>query len=591
MILGWKNGILVGTTSGVTIGVTLGVITGTEPIMIAAYAISGMLAGILNRFGKIGVIVGFALGNVVLAYVSNGYTVELIYFKEILVASIGLLAVPKTFHIDLEEFISSRKFLPLAPNRTLNKSKEMAESLNTVSEAIQEMATTYRNVEAGTFEENTSKVENKQIFISELLNNLEPYKENMLYEDISDTDGKIIDTIFETLLDKQEIDRQNLLEIFAKCNSYIVGFEDKEISKYLEENISQMVRTINMSYKVAKSDFVWRKKVEETNKNMSKQLDGVSRAIQNMAKGIEQDIANEEKYEKEKNSLLELLKQKELPIEDISLKKENRFILEVYCQEILETAKIETIEKIATKILQEKIVLNEEASVGKKLNFLSDDRYEMALGTSETTKSKSEISGDSILNIRLKDGKYLVAISDGMGTGTEARKSSMQALRLLENLLLSGFDKNISLDLINTALMNQNNEIFATLDIAIVDLYMGTIEFIKSGACPTYIKNNKKVQIIKANSLPAGIMGETDIQTFDKDIVSGDILVMCSDGILDSNIEYKNKELWLKYMLEDIETNNTKKIASLILNEAIDNNFGVIKDDMSIIVCKFLKKD
>ena len=67
MILGWKNGILVGTTSGVTIGVTLGVITGSEPIMIAAYAISGMLAGILNKFGKIGVVIGFALGNVVLA--------------------------------------------------------------------------------------------------------------------------------------------------------------------------------------------------------------------------------------------------------------------------------------------------------------------------------------------------------------------------------------------------------------------------------------------------------------------------------------------------------------------------------------------
>lgn len=310
-----------------------------------------------------------------------------------------------------------------------------------------------------------------------------------------------------------------------------------------------------------------------------------------MAKGIEEDIANEEKYEKEKAGLLELLKQKGIEVEDISLKKENRFILEVYCQEILETEKIETIEKIATKVLQEKIVLNEEASVGKKLNFLSDDKYEMALGTEELTKSKSELSGDSMLNIRLKDGKYLVAISDGMGTGKEAKKSSTQALRLLENLLLSGFDKNISLDLINTALMNQNSEIFATLDIAIIDLYMGTIEFIKSGACPTYIKNKKKVQIIKSNSLPAGIVGETDIQTFDKDIAQGDILVMCSDGILDSNIEYKNKELWLKYMLEDIETTNTKKIANLILNEAVDNNFGVVKDDMSIMVCKFVKKE
>ena len=141
--------------------------------------------------------------------------------------------------------------------------------------------------------------------------------------------------------------------------------------------------------------------------------------------------------------------------------------------------------------------------------------------------------------------------------------------------------------LINTALMNQNEELFATLDIAIVDLYLGNIEMIKSGACPTYIKNKKKVQIVKSNSLPTGIVEEGKVQIFDKDLNRGDIMVMCSDGILDSNIEYKNKELWLKYMLEDIDTVNTGKIADLIINEAIDNQFGVAKDDMSIIVCKF----
>ena len=127
--------------------------------------------------------------------------------------------------------------------------------------------------------------------------------------------------------------------------------------------------------------------------------------------------------------------------------------------------------------------------------------------------------------------------------------------------------------------MNQNSETFATLDIAIIDLYMGTIEFIKSGACPTYIKNNKKIQIIKSSSLPTGMVEGEQIDTFDRDIVSGDILLMCTDGILDANIEYKNKELWLKYLLEDIDTNNTRKIANIVLNEAIDNNFGNVKDD------------
>ena len=589
MVLGWKNGILVGTTSGVTIGVTMGVITGTEPIMIAAYAISGMIAGVLNRFGKIGVVIGFALGNVVLAYVSNGYTVELIHFKEILIASIGLLAVPKNLQIDLEEFIGNSKFLPVVPGRALEKSKEVANNLNNVSEALEEMANKYDNSEdIGTEEIKSEK--NKQIFITELLNTLEPYKDNMLYEDIANTEGQIINEIFLYLVDNQEINSEELLKIFAKCNSYIVGFDDKDISQYLKENISQMVRAINISYKVSKSEFIWRKRVAQNQKNIGKQLKGVSQAIQSMAKDLAEEEKTEKEYEKEKTQIITFLEQKQIEVQDIVINKENRFLIEIYFNEILETAKIETVEKVLTKVLNEKIVLYDEVEIGQKLNFISDDKYVMAIGKASKTKSKSEYSGDSILQVRLKDGKYLVAISDGMGSGEKAKQSSSQTLNLLENLLLSGFDKKVSLGLINSALMNQNKETFATLDIAIADLYTGNIEFIKSGACPTYIKNKKRVQVIKSSSLPTGIVEELKIETFDRDIQRGDIVLMCSDGILDSNIEYKNKELWVKYMLEDVETTNTQKIADLLLNEAIDNNFGVAKDDMSVIVCKFMEK-
>jgi len=91
--------------------------------------------------------------------------------------------------------------------------------------------------------------------------------------------------------------------------------------------------------------------------------------------------------------------------------------------------------------------------------------------------------------------------------------------------------------------------------------------------------------------LPAGILKDINLTTYDKDIEDQDILVMCSDGILDANIEYKNKELWVKYMLEDIETTNCQKIADVILNEAVDNSYGIAKDDMSIIVCKLVKQE
>ena len=587
LILGWKNGILVGTTAGVTIGVTFGIITSSDPVMVSAYAISGMIAGILNKFGKIGVIIGFCLGNIILAYVSNGYTVELIHFKEILIASIGLLAIPKSIQINIEEFMGTSKLLPVFNDKALNKSKETAERLNNVSDTIQEMAKSYKIEKEQNEEEIKS---NKDIFISELLDNLNGYENNMLYEDMTKTEGPIIDEIFKLLIDKQEITREQLLEIFAKCNSYIVGFDDEKISEYLEENISQMIRVINMSYKISKSSFVWQKKLEENKKNIETQLQGVSKAISSIAENIEKNIKNEEQYSKEKKEIIELLKQKEIEIQEISIQKEDRFLVEIYMQKSNITD-IKYIEKILTEILKEKIVYNPEASIGTRLNFLSEDKFVMAIGNSEITKNNSDISGDSLLSIRLKDGKYLVALSDGMGSGNEARQSSNKALKMLENLLLSGFDKRTSLELINSSLINQNEEIFATLDIAIIDLYCGNIEFIKSGACPTYIKHNNKVQIIKANSLPAGIINDTNLQSFDRDITEGEIMLMCTDGILDSNIEYKNKELWIKYLLEDIETTNTKKITDLVLNEAIDNNYGVAKDDMTVVACKFLNKE
>ena len=585
LVLGWKNGILVGTTSGVTIGVTLGILTGGEPIIIAAYAISGMVAGFLNRFGKIGVIIGFCIGNIILAYASNGYTVELIYFKEILLASILLLAVPKNIHIDIEEFVGESKFLPITRERSLTREKETVEKLNNVSETIKKMAKSYANVSQDSYTEE-EKEENKQIFINELLNNLEPYKDNLLYEDIANVEGKIVDEIFQTLLKKQEIEREDLLKIFADCNSYIVGFDDKEVSNYLEENIVQILRILNISYKVSKNNFVWKRKLEENKKNMETQLKGVSKMISGIANSIQKDTAQEKDYSRQEVEVIELLKQKEIEVEEISIRNKDRYIVNLFTKEIIDSS---IVENILTKVLKEPIVLNEENSTKTDYIYISKDKYVLGFATADATKNQDQISGDNFIHTRLKDGKYVIALSDGIGTGKKANESSMQALAMLQNLLETGFDKDSSIQLITSSLISKNEETFATLDVAILDLYKGNIEFIKSGACPTYLKKNKKVQIIKSNSLPAGMINQDNIQVFDTDIQSEEIMLMCTDGILDSNVEYKNKELWVKYLLEDIETKNTKKIADIILNEAIDNNFGKIKDDMSVIVCKILE--
>ena len=177
-----------------------------------------------------------------------------------------------------------------------------------------------------------------------------------------------------------------------------------------------------------------------------------------------------------------------------------------------------------------------------------------------------------------------------MGSGPEARKSSQIVVKMLARLLSNGFDKDTSLELINSTLyVNSEKETFATLDASILDLYSGNIEFIKNAACPTFIKSKKQVQVLKTLSLPAGILNNIDLVIYDRDLEDGDIIVMCTDGVLESNAEYNNKEVWVKNLLEDIETDNVQKIADIIIKESIDNNYGIPKDDMTAIVIKVIK--
>ena len=41
--------------------------------------------------------------------------------------------------------------------------------------------------------------------------------------------------------------------------------------------------------------------------------------------------------------------------------------------------------------------------------------------------------------------------------------------------------------------------------------------------------------------------------------------------------------------MEDINTHDVQKISDIILQESIDNGYGIAKDDMTVIVAKLMK--
>ena len=422
LVLGWKNGILVGTTAGVTIGVTLGIIADNEPVVVAAYAISGMIAGILNKFGKFGVVSGFVIGNIVLSYITNGLVNHLILFKEILIAGVGLIAIPKNINLNIEKIIGENKFLPTNTTKRLNKSNETVQKLNNVSKAVGDIAATYENVAATRIDEEDIIENNKQVFINELLNSLENLKENILYDSINNLDNSIIDEIFNHLEEKKFIKEEELIKILENNNYYIIGFKEKD--EKVKNDVEKMTSNINTAYRISKINFIYTEKLKEKKENFKSQLKGVSKAISNLADDIEQETESEENYLKEKEQITILLKQKDIIVQDISITKIDRYKIDLYIEE--EQANEKIILNIITKVLNEKVTLIQRKKVqneiSTKYEFISSDKYNISVGHSIAIKDSMPVSGDCLLEARLKDGKYLIAISDGMGSRTRSKE-------------------------------------------------------------------------------------------------------------------------------------------------------------------------
>ncbi len=601
LILGWKSGVLLGTVGGVTIGVVLGIIGNEPPIVIAAFAIAGMLSGILSKIGRIGVIIGFIIGNILITYFSSGNIEPIIVFQEILIASLGLLLIPKKLEYVMDDFFDSTSILPETTKKTLNMSKETATKLNDVSETIAEIAKSYGEVAATTVEVDKKSEEideNKLIFEKELKNNLIDMEDNILYQDIV-TSNEIAGDIYDTLKDNNKLSKDILIAIFAKHNNYIIGIEDENINKSVENDINDMIDAINKAYDNEKANFILKKKINENNKNIKSQLENVSEVISDLAEDIEKE--SDSSFDDKKQMIIKVLKQKGIEVTEIKIKEaeSKRKNISIYtkkekCNQ--DTCEYKKIEKVLTKVFEEQIVMQKRKCAAKNetaecvYRFISKDKYSLKVGIARAKKHDSLVSGDTSTQIKLNDGKYLLAISDGKGSGPEARKCSKVAIKMLEKMLSAGFKKDTSIKMINSALSSEMEEdMYATLDISILDLYQGNMELIKNGACPTYIKRNKEVELINLSALPTGIVNEVEFKDYEKDLKEGDIIIMCTDGITESNEEFQNKELWLKYFIEELQTEDVQQIADLIISEAIDNNYGKEKDDMTVIVAKISK--
>lgn len=79
------------------------------------------------------------------------------------------------------------------------------------------------------------------------------------------------------------------------------------------------------------------------------------------------------------------------------------------------------------------------------------------------------------------------------GNGQRAQAESSAALKLLRRLLQAGMNEERAVDTVNSILsLRSADEMFATIDLAIVDLNTAEGRFMKIGSTPGFIKRGKR---------------------------------------------------------------------------------------------------
>lgn len=210
-------------------------------------------------------------------------------------------------------------------------------------------------------------------------------------------------------------------------------------------------------------------------------------------------------------------------------------------------------------------------------------RYRVRWAGAKRARDGNVLSGDSYTALELRDGTFVAILSDGMGNGPRAARESHYTVTLLEKLLETGFDRVSAIKIVNAVMaLRAGEETFATLDMVAVDLCTGRADFYKIGSAPGYLKRGKQVWEIRSSSLPVGVLHAIEVESQQRQLEEGDVIVLVTDGVVDAG-RAEEKSGWLPVFLRSLPWDDPEVIVEEIVEKAAVLG-GEEGDDMAAVV-------
>ncbi|MCU9615275.1 stage II sporulation protein E [Caldibacillus lycopersici] len=571
-------------TAGATVGSTVGVVTGlifglanieSFPEM-SLLAFSGLLGGLLKEGKKIGVSFGLLIATLLIGMYGEGASILTMSLYESLVASLLFFLTPKSLTNKVA------KHIPGTAEYSAEQQQYMRKIRDVTARRVDQFSSIFQTL---------SKSFSKQAPLDD-------------YDDAREMDyflSNVTEKTCQMCFKKENCWVRQFNKTYDSMTSIMTELSDNDgvLSSKTKKDWSQhcirsdkVVDSIQKQLHLYQANQKLKKQVQESRRLVADQLLGVSEVMSNFAKEIQKERANHEKQEEQ---LIDTLQSFGLEIDHIEIYNLEQGNVDIditipYCGGMGQCEKL--IAPLLSDILGETITVYKEECAAFPhescyANFRSAKKFVVDTGVAHAAKDGGFLSGDSYTMIEIGAGKYALAISDGMGNGERAHNESYETLLLLKKILQSGIDEEVAIKSINSILtLRTTDEIYATLDLAIIDLQDAKSKFIKVGSTPSFIKRSDKVIKIQANNLPIGILQEFEVDVVSEQLKAEDILIMMSDGIFEGPKHIENIDLWLKRKILEIETNDPQEIADLLMEEVIRTRGGYIEDDMTVVVAK-----
>ena len=224
--------------------------------------------------------------------------------------------------------------------------------------------------------------------------------------------------------------------------------------------------------------------------------------------------------------------------------------------------------------------------LGTQAVFEQAPALALEIGAAARSRSGEEVAGDSYLSRLLPGGRHVLALSDGMGSGDGARQESHAALELMVEGLRAGYTRAQALDVVNALmLMCTGREMYATMDLCLVDLHTGETAFEKLGACPAYVVREGEVRAIGADTLPVGVLPDVEPHSLRMTLRPGDVVILLSDGVTEA---FPGGEQALCAAIGKLHWLHPQAVGEKLIAAAL--GAGEARDDMTVLCMRVSRR-